>query len=89
VPYFAARGARNIRILGRIQLSETNNNQGVVVKKFITGVVLAAGLTGASLALAAPAFADPLEGHWENCTGEYDGSTCWHNENGVVVHLDI
>ncbi|MCX5044841.1 hypothetical protein OG921_24450 [Aldersonia sp. NBC_00410] len=59
------------------------------MKRFIASVVLAAGLTGTSLVLATPALAQPFEGHWQNCTGEFDGSTCWHNEHGVIEHLNL
>ncbi|MBF6215818.1 hypothetical protein IU436_29400 [Nocardia farcinica] len=54
------------------------------------GAAVAFGAGAASMALTpAVAIADPFEGHGQNCTGLYDGSTCWVEGVGVYQHLDF
>lgn len=63
-------------------------------KKLIAGAAAGAalafgGVTGGMILAPATAMAQGFEGHWEHCTGQYDGQECWGQGGGVIQHLDL
>jgi hypothetical protein len=59
------------------------------MRKLIASMIVAAGATAAMVAAAPLAAAgEPFEGHYDGCTGEYDGGYCW-TDMGFIEHLDL
>lgn len=41
------------------------------------------------MAFAGTAAAEPFDKDFAGCTGQRDGAYCWHNEFGVIQHLNL